>query len=342
MPDRKGRVWLTALRSLLIAALFCSVGVAHALTLRYGGDRDFAPFESLDADGRPRGLQIELLADMARAGGFEFSVELQDRHSVEAGLRDGRFDVIAMVDVPSRREWALFTRSYATPALAIYRPAAQPAPQSLHALAGQTVAVPRGEPMRETRAAAFAGIDVGFIELPDALASLPAVASGQAALAVLPRADGDRIVASGAVPGVMASDFSLRLQPYAFAVAPGSEVLRDRLDAALAALEASGRLEALRLKWLSSHRDAAAISRLTAARASDQAWFLVAAAVAASGLGVLVWQLRKRVRRLRIESARRRDAERALAQAQARFERSFTRHPDEWWSPNSPPAKYWT
>ncbi len=317
-----------ALRALLLAAALTLAGGAQALALRYGGDRDFAPFESLDAEGRPQGFQIDLLHELARAGGFDLSVELTDWPAVEAGLRSGRFDLIAMVDVPARREWALFTRSHATPALAIYQRSGQPAPQSLQALAGQAVAVPQGDAMRGTRAAVFAGIDARFEELPTPLAALQAVAAGRAGFAVLPRAYGDRIVASGVVPGVVASGFSLRLQPYAFAVAPGNEALRERVDAALAELDASGRLEALRLKWLSSHRDAAAVSQLSTARANDRLWFMLAALGAAVVVGVLGWQLRRRSQRERAEVARRRDAEAALARTQASLEKAFNRHPD--------------
>jgi len=325
---RPRRLRSTALRALLAALALACVGMAQALTVRYGGDRNFAPFESLDASGRPHGFQIDLLSEMARVGKFDLSVELTDWPAVEAGLRSGRFDAIAMVDAASRREWALFARSHATPALAIYHLATEPAPQSLQALAGKAVAVPAGEPMRDTRAAVFAGIEGRLVEQPTPLAALRAVASGEAAAAILPRAYGDPLVASGAVPGVVATDFSLRVQPYAFAVAPGNEMLRDRLDAALAELEASGRLEALRLKWLSSHRDAAAMSRLEAQRARDRLWFILGTVFAAASLGILAWQLRQRTRRVRAEAARRRDAEARLAQARARLEQSFNRHPD--------------
>jgi ABC-type amino acid transport substrate-binding protein len=167
-----------------VLAVLAVAGVAQAYTLRYGGDRDFPPFESIGADGRAQGFQIELLGELAQAGGFTFSIELTHWPDVEAGLRDGRFDAIAMVDVPARREWALFTRSYATPALAIYRLATQAAPQSLQALDGQTVAVQGADPMRDTRNAVLAGIDGHFIELPTPLAVLQAVASGQATYAL--------------------------------------------------------------------------------------------------------------------------------------------------------------
>jgi PAS domain S-box-containing protein len=243
-------------------------------------------------------------------------------------LRSGRFDAIALVDLLARRDWALFARSHATPVLAIYHLAAQAPPQSLQALAGQTVALSGGEPMRDTHATFFAGIDGRFIELPTPLAALQAVASGQAALAVLPRAYGDGIVAAGSVPGVVAADLGLRLQPYAFAVAPGNEALRDRLQSALDELERSGKLEALRLKWLGSHRDAAAVKRLAAERADDRLGFTFAALGGLAALGALAWQLRKRVHRAQAAIRLRHEAEAALARTRAQLEQAFGRHPD--------------
>ena len=250
--------------ALLVAAavLCCPLQAAQPMTLRYGGDKDFAPFESIDPNGQASGFQIDLLRELARVGAFDLTIQLEEWPAVEAGLRSGRFDAIGMVNVPSRREWALFARSHATPALAIYRPVGQPPLQSLQDLADQIVAVPDGQPMRETRNEFLVGIGARFLEVHSPLDALQAVAAGKAAVAVLPHAYGDRLIESDTVRGVVATGFSLRLQPYAFAVAPGNEALRIRIDEALAELESSGKLEALRIRWLSSHRELAAVSKI--------------------------------------------------------------------------------
>jgi len=314
---------------LFAAAVLCGpLLAAQPMTLRYGGDKDFAPFESLDSNGQASGFQIDLLQELARVGDFELTIQLDDWPAVEEGLRSGRFDAIGMVNVPSRHGWALFARSHATPALAIYQPAGQLPLQSLQDLAGQIVAVSDGQPMRETRTEILAGIGARFLEVRSPLEALQAVAAGQAAVAVLPQAYGDRLVGSAAVRGVVSAGFSLRLQPYAFAVVPGNEALRARIEAALAELESSGRLEALRIRWLSSHRELATVSKLSVARATDRRWFMEAAAAGLFVLVLLVWQLRLRSRRMSREAARRREAEDSLALARSRLEQSFTRHPD--------------
>jgi PAS domain S-box-containing protein len=336
--QRTRRLLLTGLAAALVCRLPAQAAAPDdsgprptRLRLRYGGDRDFAPFESLDAQGRPVGFQIDLIKALARVGGMTLSIELLDWPAVEAGLRAGRFDALAMVDTPARRAWALFARSHASPALAVYQRADLPLPQSLQALAGLRVALPDSEAMQATHASLLAGIDAVWITLPSRLDALQAVAAGQADAALLPRAYGDRLLAAGAAPGLLAAPLNLNLQAYAFAVAPGNRVLQQRIDAGLAELEATGRLEALRRQWLGSPRELAARAQGPTLYPRDRLSVAVVAAGALAGLGGLGWlgwQLRRRQRRLRSESARRVVAEQALADTQDRLVHVFALHPD--------------
>lgn len=302
--------------------------MAAPFVLRYGGDRGFRPFEFLDEAGQPSGLQVELLAEMARAGGFEVTVQLDDWPSIERSFRAGEFDSIALVDIPSRRDWALFLRSHATPEIGLYRRPAQADPQSLAALAGHVVALHASPPLRDTRAASLDGIGASFVETPSPLASLQWVQAGRADFALMPRAYGDRLLSSGVVGGVVAGSLSLRLQSYAFAVGVGNVALRQRLEAALAQVEASGRLEALRVKWLASHREIANQAALQERIVSQRVVGLGLAAGGAAAIAGLTLLLRRRTQLARAEGERRRDAETALAQAEARLAHSFARHPD--------------
>jgi PAS domain S-box-containing protein len=302
--------------------------MAAPFVLRYGGDRAFRPFEFLDEAGQPSGLQVELLAEMARAGGFEVTVQLDDWPSIERGFRAGEFDAIAMVDIPSRRDWALFLRSHATPEIGLYRRPAQADPHSLAALAGHVVALHASPPLRDTRAASLDGIGATFVETPSPLASLQWVQAGRADFALMPRAYGDRLLSSGVVGGVVAGSLSLRLQSYAFAVGVGNVALQQRLEAALAQVEASGRLEALRVKWLASHREIAKQAALQERIVSQRVVGLGLAAGGAVAIAGLTLLLRRRTQLARAEGERRRDAETALAQAEARLAQSFTSHPE--------------
>lgn len=326
-PGRHARV-RTVLPLLTALWLALQPWAAAAEALRYGGDRDFRPFEFVDDSGKPQGFQIDLLEEIARVGPFEVSIRLDDWQSIERDFRAGRLDVVAMSSTRARRNWADLLRPHATPAMGLYFRAGAPPPVSLANLAEHTVAVPESEPMRQSRADFFAGEQYRFATYPTPLAALEAVRDGRADYALMPRAYGDAALGAGTLAGIVASEFSPRLQDYGFAVAPGNVALRQALEAALDRLERSGKLEALRVKWLSSHRDAA--QRTVLQKRID--WLradMVAIAVgAAAALGWLAVILRRRALQAIHERRRRREAESALRLAEERLARAFTRHPD--------------
>ncbi len=319
--------WVRLVTGFALAA--CLVAAAAAAeVVRYGGDRDFPPFEYLDERGVPRGFQVDLLRELATAAGFEVAIRLDDWAAIERDFRAGKLDVIALSRTRSRDGWAAFARAHATPVLGVYASKSELDPTSLHDLAGRVLAVEDNEPMRETVANSLAGDQYRFHWAATAAAAMKAVADGQADFALLPVAYGDRIVAAGAVPGVEPKSLELRLQAYAFATAPRNTALLQRIDQAVEQLERSGRLEALRLQWLASHRTESARATLERRVARNRA-VLVAGAVAATfAIVLLVWGLRRRGQRLRAERARRLEAEQRLRAVEERLEATFEHHAD--------------
>lgn len=311
-----------------MGALLTRTPVHAAKRVRYGGDAAFAPFESLNAQGQPQGFQMDLLAELGQVTGLEFEVNLRPWAQTESAFRSGAIDVVAMVDTPERRSWALFAHGHATPTLALYRRSGVPEPQNLQDLVGLNIAVIDGEAMRETVKTWLVNVPGPFVRRPDAAAALADVAAGQADVALLPRAYADPLLRGGGVPGVLAGALDLRLQAYALAVAPGNAALRDRLQQGLDALERSGRLDALRTQWLSSHRDIAERSALRQGLVVQREWTWGVAAGSAVALSALAVVLVRRGRRVATEEARRHEAEAALARAEELLDRSFTLHPD--------------
>ena len=182
--------------------------------------------------------------------------------------------------------------------------------------------------MRETLKTWLAGVPATFVPATDASQALAAVQQQQADIALVPRAYGDPLVASGSLPDVVGSRASLNLQSYAFAVAPGNDALRQRLQAGLDALERSGRLESLRVQWLSSHREVAERLQLERGLADEKSRLRNVAVVSAGALLLMGWGLWQRTRRLSAERSRRHTAEQALQRAEELLERTFTHHPE--------------
>lgn len=316
-------------RMLLASAAAGMAGVARGApalpTVRYGGDAAFPPFESLDAQGRPRGFLIDLLQELGPLMQVRFAIALQPWAETEEAFRRGQIDVMAMVITAERRKRVRFTPGFATPAFAVYRRPDHPEPQGLQDLAGLRIAVRDSDGMRDARTTWLAGVPATFIEAVDATQALAAVLQGRADVALLPRAYAEPALAAGAAPGIVASRLSLGVQTYAFAVAQDNEALARRLQLGLDTLEGSGRLEALRMQWLASHRDAAERGMLERGLERQRDWTWGVAAASAAVLLTLGVGLRRRGHRVEAEKRRRRDAEAELKRAEEMLERAFTR-----------------
>lgn len=295
--------------------------------LHYGGDEAFAPFESLDAEGRPRGFQIDLLSALAEVPGLRFAPRLQPWTRTEADFRAGRLDLVAMVETRERQTCARFLRGHATPSLGLVHRRERAPLQGLPELQRLRLAVPDAAPMRDTLQH-LAGVVGPLVWRPDAGRVLDAVQQGEADVALLPRAYADPLIAARPGAGLVIDHVPLPLQTYGFAVAPERADLQAVLQQGLDRLEASGRLEALRVRWLSSHRDLAVQRLLRRDLDTQRAWTwgsALAGGALAAGLGAVAWQ---RGRRAAQERQRRRAAEAALQRAEALLDQAFTRQPD--------------
>lgn len=313
---------------LALALLFATGASADAPIVRYGGDRNFAPFEFVDDRGQPQGFQVELLQELARTAGLQAEIRLDDWQVVEAAFREGKLDLIAMSRTRRRGEWANFLRAHATPALAIFHHSNDRAPESLQDLEGPRIAYLDSEPMRETMSDFFSGDRFRFTPHATPRAALESVRDGSSDVALMLRAYGDPLLESKDLHDVVAAEFSVRLQGYAFATQPADAALAERLSRALEALDRSGILESLRVKWLSSHRGARARAQLQ--ERIVQQWVAggAMALVALALLFVLGRKLGARTRAMRAERQRREAAEQALRTAEQRFEQTFAMHPD--------------
>jgi PAS domain S-box-containing protein len=318
--DRR-RGWFRALAGAGAVGAWTSPAAIAQARLRYGGDSAYAPLESLDAQGRPQGFQIELLDQLAGVLGVPIDIELKPWADTEEAFRQGRVDMIAMIDTPARRQWALFAHGHAAPALALYHLAQGTEPQGLAALAGLRVAVLSSEAMRETLATALVGIPATFLRHADAEQALQTVRDGRADVALLPRAFGDAVLASGRAPDMRTGRQSLRLQSYALAVAPGQQALHARLQQALDELERKGQLEALRSKWLVSRSELAERHQFERGMDRQRAWTWGLASASGAALLAMGWLLRQRSQRIAAERQQRRSAEELL-------ERAFTQNPE--------------
>ena len=86
--------------------------VGAPVSVVYGGDATFAPYEYLDAQGTPHGFNVELIRALGGEAGVAVDIRLQEWWSVLRDLSEGslvsfphrerapRYDLCADVDLP--------------------------------------------------------------------------------------------------------------------------------------------------------------------------------------------------------------------------------------------------
>jgi ABC-type amino acid transport substrate-binding protein len=219
---------------------------------RVGMDPSFPPFESLDAEGRPVGLDVDLVNEIARRMGVRAEItgvgfdELVD--AVAARRVDGA--VSALPEMPWRTKEIAYSRPYLDAGLVLAVPAgsAIAAPADL---AGKRVAAEwagQGDALaRDLAAVEGQAFELALRETADA--ALQAVLDGEAdaaivdavTLALFDRGAG-RLLAAGP---------PLQPDPYVVYVPHGAPDLLRNVNAALESMLADGTLETLRSRWLS-------------------------------------------------------------------------------------------
>ena len=105
--QRVGRIWL------LIALLVLVPAPVAAERLTAGGDHDFAPYEFLDADGKPAGLNVDLIRAVGEVSGFDVDFILGPWAESRAAIATGQIDILPMyvADFRVRRDRTLRRRT---------------------------------------------------------------------------------------------------------------------------------------------------------------------------------------------------------------------------------------
>ena len=124
--------------------------VQKAGKLVIGTSPDFPPFESLSADGKVEGIEIEVMELICQELGVELEIKQMDFDSVLPGVQAGKFNVgVSGISVtPEREKNTLFTTPYCLAAQAIVV-TSDSTIASKADLAGKTVAVQTGTTAEE-------------------------------------------------------------------------------------------------------------------------------------------------------------------------------------------------
>ncbi len=109
-PRRAGRGWREAGLVLLLASCLCRAAAAAPTAIEVGY-YDAKPSCFRDAQGRPRGIFISVIDEIAQREGWTVTYSFRSWGELLEGLRTGSVDLVpAIVRTPEREAFAAFTR----------------------------------------------------------------------------------------------------------------------------------------------------------------------------------------------------------------------------------------
>ncbi|GFK93405.1 Sensor protein ZraS [Fundidesulfovibrio magnetotacticus] len=256
-----------------------------------GGDRDYPPYEFLDAKGQPAGYNVDLTRAIAEVMGLRVEFRLGAWNEMRTALNEGGVDILQGISYSEER---LKEVDYAPPHTtvnhAIFAHRGAPPVDSLEGLRGTRVALHKGGIMHDTIRQMGFEHDLVFSDTPaDALRLL---ASGRCDYAVTAMLPGMYIIRENHLDNLEVVARSVATVRYGHAVRKGDDLLLGRFSEGLAILDQTGKYEEIRQKWLGVLENRP-IKWSEALRSIS----LVLAPMAALLLGSMIWThtLRRRV-----------------------------------------------
>ncbi|WP_242341465.1 MULTISPECIES: transporter substrate-binding domain-containing protein [Anaeromyxobacter] len=238
-----------ALLAASLLALPRSAAAGPERTIVVGADRDYPPYEFLDAEGQPAGYNVELTRAIAEVMGLRVAFRFGDWAEIRAALEAGEIDALQGISFSEARAGTLdFAPPHAIVQHALFARKGTPEVTSLDALRGKEVIVFGGGIMDEelTRR----GMGAALVRTGTPADAMRLLASGRhdyVALALLP---GVYIARELGLSNVEPVARAVASEPYGYAVRKGNAALLARLDEGLAILKKTGRYDAIHQRWL--------------------------------------------------------------------------------------------
>ncbi len=219
---------------------------------RVGMDPSFPPFEMLDENGQPVGLDVDLAQAMAQEWGLELEIVALGFDGLVDALLAGKIDsvVSALPYDPRLTEDIAYSPPYFEAGVRLVTPQGSPI-QGVQALAGKRVAVEWGS----------AGDGVGRrLRREEPSIQLVQRPTPQEAVAALLSGEADALLIDGVTLGLAQAQGAplqavgppLESEPYVIAVPLDAPILQERVREALEGLAQSGALARLEARWFAS------------------------------------------------------------------------------------------
>jgi len=246
---------LAARLASLLAALFvlfalCSTSTAaDSRVIVVGGDKDYPPYEFIDAEGKPAGYNVDLTKAIAEVMGLKVEFRLGAWSEMRQALKERRVDVLQGMSWSDQRAGEVeFSLPHTIVNHAIFARVDSPNVNSLEEIRGKQIAVHRGGIMHDTLVREKFPCRLMLTDTPaDALRMLSAGKTDFAIVAIVP---GMYLIRELKLTNLVPVVRNVATQRYCYAVAKGNGELLSRFNEGLAILKKTGQYEDIYNRWL--------------------------------------------------------------------------------------------
>ena len=211
-------------------------------------DREYEPYEFIDAEGAASGYTPALLRTIGAATGLRFEFVPLTWTAAMAALEAGQVDLVSMIRTPERLGHFEFSTPHSRITQAIFRHQDASDVSDLSSLARQVVGLQRGD-LSEEQLRDRTDFERRLVN--SKLEGLLLVNAGKLKVFLCAQQAGVRLISTNGLTQVELAMADLFPQDLAFAAHRGNRELIPLLNAQLERLAASGDLAAQRDKWLS-------------------------------------------------------------------------------------------
>jgi polar amino acid transport system substrate-binding protein len=178
------RLAAALLAAAVLTAAPASAQAPVAGTIRYAGDRNFPPYEYLDATGQPAGFNIALIRQAAARSGLLVHIELGEWSTMFSRFDAGEFDVMMLGYSEARAQKdELRSQIWTLHQVVLIKPTDRRGPQNLGQLSTETVAVLRRSLIEELLLALPEVQRPTILPTPDQESAVRMIAEGRATAA---------------------------------------------------------------------------------------------------------------------------------------------------------------
>lgn len=217
-------------------------------TIRVGGNSSYPPFEFLDKDGNPSGLNVDLFRAIARVMGLKVEFVLGPWHKELKDLQLGKVDVLmGLTPLPERAGTMDFSPPHTLISFSVFGREGAPKIRSIHDLRSRKVIVMRGGRLHDF----VMKKEVGTVIPVDTYAEgLRLLASGRYDYALQPTVTGLFLIKELGLKNIRKMNEMPDIVRHCSAVKKGNLDLLAKVNTGMAILKQSGESEEIHDKWL--------------------------------------------------------------------------------------------